>query len=377
MTASSPASAASERLRIRELDWLMLAVVGLCCLGLLMAVSVQSVPPDGDPLLVMKDQGAKLVAGIVLFVACAAVPLDLLRRAAPWLFAIAAGLVYFAALFGPNWNGAHRWISIGGRSFQPVDLARLCLIVTTAAMIARSGDRIHELGRGLVRVLLPTLILAAGLFLQPDNGNALLCVCLGTTMALCAGVALRWMAIGAVTTLPILALVVGRHGYVMARIESFLTQDPPQQVAHSLISFRGGGAFGQGIGGGYGKLGHVPESHNDFVYAMVGEELGFVGAAAVVVLYVLIGWVGWRLVNRIQDPFHRYVVFGCTLAICVQAAINLLVTTGLAPAKGIDLPFVSAGGTNLMASLGAVGLIGNAARSDLAGRGADFDSQGG
>ena len=119
-----------------------------------------------------------------------------------------------------------------------------------------------------------------------------------------------------------------------------------------------------GLGAGWMKMGFVPEAHNDFVFAIIGEELGFIGLILVLGLYCLIGYVGLRLVLQIRDPFCRFIVLGCTMAVCIQAFINMLVTTGMVPAKGIDLPMVSSGGTNLMASLGAIGLIGNAARTD-------------
>jgi cell division protein FtsW len=115
------------------------------------------------------------------------------------------------------------------------------------------------------------------------------------------------------------------------------------------------------------KMGYVPEAHNDFVFAIIGEELGYVGSLAVLAAYTLFGYVCYRLVCKVRDPFLRYVVCGYALMICMQAAANLLVVSGWAPAKGIDLPFVSTGGTSLMFCLGAVGLIGNAARTDRAG----------
>ena len=367
MTTTVPRAAGD---RVRELDWLMLAVVCLCCLGIVMAVSVQSVEPRGHALLAMKSQGTKLVAGIVLFIACAAVPLEFVRRKAIGLFVLTTGAVFAAALFGPEWNGAQRWISIGGRSVQPVDFARIGLVLITAAMIARAGDRIGEFRRGLVCVLAPTLLLTAGLFLQPDNGNGLLCIALGVAMALSAGVALRWMGLLAALGLPLLPMIVAKHDYVLDRLTKFWHEEPIYQVRQSVTAIETGGLLGVGVGDSYRKLGYVPEAHNDFVFSIVGEELGFLGSASVVALYIVIGVVGCRLAMRTVDPFHRYIVFGCSVAICAQAAINLLVTTGLAPAKGIDLPFVSAGGTNLVASLGAIGLIGNAVRSDLA-----FDRQ--
>jgi cell division protein FtsW len=143
--------------------------------------------------------------------------------------------------------------------------------------------------------------------------------------------------------------------------------EPGGQVWQSLIAISSGGLLGVGLGNGWMKMGFVPESGNDFVFAIIGEELGFAGSLLVLGLYAAIGVVGVRLVMQMQDPFCRMVVFGLSFALCAQAAINLLVVTGLAPAKGIDLPFLSSGGTSLVFSLGAIGLIGNAARSDIGG----------
>lgn len=354
--------------RIRELDWLMLAVAGLCCIGLVMAVSVQSLERGSNTLLALRAQGSKLVVGIVLFVVCAIAPLRAIRRHALLICLALTGLVWAAALFGPERNHAHRWLSIGGISFQPVDFARVGMIVLTAAWIADAGERIREFGRGLCVVLAPALVLAAGLFLQPDNGNALLALAVAGTMAVAAGVRFLWLGLGAAIALPAALLVVGRHGYALERVQRWLSEDPPYQVAQGLIALQSGGLTGAGIGHGWRKMGFVPEPHNDFVFAILGEELGFAGCVTVLAAFTLIGVVCHRLARRLDDPFHRWIVFGCGFAVCAQAVINMLVTTGLAPAKGIDLPFVSAGGTNLVTSLGVVGLIGNAARSDLASK---------
>ena len=364
-------------IRVRELDWLMLAVAGLCCLGLVMAVSVQSLDRSGDVLLALKAQGSKLVVGIVLFVACAVVPLGLVRRNALALFLVAAGLVWAAALFGPERNHARRWLSIAGMSFQPVDFARVAMIVVTSAWIAAVWERIRELFRGFLVVLAPAVVLALGLFLQPDNGNALLSLAVAGTMAVTAGVSLRWVGIGAALAVPAALFAVGRHGYALERVQRWLSEDPPYQVAQGLIALKSGGFGGAGIGHGWRKMGFVPEPHNDFVFTIIGEELGFLGCSAVLLCFALIGVVCFRLTRRLNDPFHRYIVFGCGFALCAQAVINMLVTTGLTPAKGIDLPFVSAGGTNLVTSLGVVGLIGNAARSDLVSQRAAVTYQGG
>jgi cell division protein FtsW len=349
----------------RELDWLMLAVVCLCCVGLVMAVSVQSLREDSNALLAMKSQGAKLVAGLVLLLVTASLPLDLLRRRSLLLFGAGAAAVFAAAFLGPDWNGARRWLSIGGVSFQPIEFARLAMIVFTAALLGHAGDRVHQFRRGLLATMLPAVVLAVGLMLQPDHGNALLCLTLAVGIGLVAGVRTRWFVIGALPLIPLIAFLVASRGYAAGRITSFLSSTPGYQVSQSLLAIQTGGMTGHGIGAGWMKLGFVPEAQSDFVFAIVGEELGFIGAFGVLACFAVICFVGCRLVMQVRDPFCRYVICGCAMAITAQALVNMLVTTGMAPAKGIDLPFVSSGGTNLMTSLGAVGLIGNAARHDL------------
>ncbi|MHC5062531.1 MAG: FtsW/RodA/SpoVE family cell cycle protein [Planctomycetota bacterium] len=350
--------------RQRELDWLMAAVLCLCCLGLVMAVSVQAFQPGGTARGALQEQSFKLLAGLAAFLVCALMPLGVIKRYSWGLFFVGAGLVYGAALFGPAWNGARRWVSIANYSFQPVDLAKLALIIITAALIARSGQRIKEFREGFLAVLIPGAVMACGLAFQPDLGNALICLTLVVCMSLVAGVAIRWFTLGMLLCSPLLVAAVIFRGYAVGRITAFLSSEPPYQVAQSLTAMSSGGLTGQGLGAGWMKMGFVPEAHNDFVFAVIGEELGFIGLVLVLGLYSLIGYVGLRLVLQIRDPFCRFLVLGCTVAVCIQALINMLVTTGMVPAKGIDLPMVSSGGTNLMSSLAAIGLIGNAARTD-------------
>ena len=304
--------------------------------------------------------------GIVAFLLAAIVPMQLVWRTAPWLFLLTTGGVYAAAFFGPDWNHAHRWISIGGYSFQPVDFARLALILATARAITIALEEPRRWFLHLFLCLGPAGVLAFGLFQQPDKGNALLVTLLAVGMVAVSGVAFWSLIACALGMVPVLAAALLADKYSRDRIDGFFG-DHPFQVRQSLQAFEHGGLVGEGIGGGWHKMGHVPEAQNDFVFAIVGEELGFLGSVAVLAAFTLFGVVCFRLALKMQDPFHRYVVLGCSVAICAQALINMLVTTGAAPAKGIDLPFVSSGGTNLMASFGAVGLIGNAARADRVG----------
>ncbi|MCA8957166.1 MAG: cell division protein FtsW [Planctomycetes bacterium] len=351
----------------RALDWLMLATVVLCCFGLIMAVSISGAREGAGALAVMKTQGAKLAVGLVLFVGVAMVPMQLLWRTVPLLFWVAVAGVWWAAILGTPVGGARRWIHVAGTQFQPVELARLLAVVYVARSIARTGDRIRELRAGTLRIMLPVVVLAAGLLKQPDNGNAVFVLALCSCMAIVAGVPFRHFALVAIPGLAGLVFVVAQKAYAVDRLVGFLHPERGGQVWQSLVAIASGGLTGVGLGNGWMKMGYVPEVHNDFVFAAIGEELGLIGSLLVLSLYATIGIAGMRLVLGCRDRFLRSVVLGLVVAICMQATINLLVVTGLAPAKGIDLPFLSSGGTGLVTYLAAVGLVGNAARADARG----------
>lgn len=364
MAGRDLAGAAAARRHVRELDWIMLAVVGLCCLGLVMAVSVSGARAPSGPLLAMKAQGSRLLIGLIGFLCCALVPLQVLRRLALPAFVAAGLLCYATRLVAAPVNNAHRWLQVGSHSFQPVELARFLMVIAVAGMLASAGHRVRTVSRGFLPAMGCGAFLAGGLMLQPDHGSALLVLSLCGCMSLCAGVRLLHFVPAAAAALVGLAAFAGRHEYVLQRLTGFMAVRPGSQVGQGLMAIASGGALGRGLGEGWMKMGFVAEAHNDFVFAVIGEELGYLGSLVVLALFTVIGVAGYRLVCTIRDPFLRYLVCGFTLMLCMQAAVNLMVVSGWAPAKGIDLPFVSSGGTSLLFCLAAVGIVGNAARSD-------------
>ncbi|MBL9077128.1 MAG: cell division protein FtsW [Planctomycetes bacterium] len=366
------AEARVERVRtaaphLRELDWLMLVTVALCCLGLVMAVSVRGARIEVGPFDVMKQQGAKLLAGLVAFLMAALTPMHLVRRCALPLFLVATACCIAVPLLGIEVKGAHRWIRIGSMQFQPVEPARFFLVLAVSWLLARAGQGVRSFRAGFLPAMGCAGLLVGALLLQPDHGNALLVLGLASCIALVAGVRFLHFVPFAVLGLGLFALAATRHEYVRGRLTDFLATRPDSQVGLGLIAVGAGGLFGRGLGQGWMKMNYVPEAHNDFVFAIVAEELGFVGSLFVLGAFTTFGYVCYRLVCKVKDPFLRYVVCGYSLMVCMQAAANLLVVSGWAPAKGIDLPFVSTGGTSLMFCLAAVGLIGNAARTDQSG----------
>lgn len=366
MTAlTSPKMSARDGRHLRELDWLMLAVVALCCLGLVMSVSVLGPDIKVGPLQAMRQQGSKLLVGLIAFLVAAMTPMAVIRRLALPGLVVAALLVWSTRMIAAPWNGAYRWIQIGTYQFQPVEMARFFLIASVAMLLARAGDNIRTFWRGFAPPMVCAGVVAGGLLQQPDHGSALIVLSLAAILSVVAGVRmLHFLPFGVAGLIGFGALAI-QHGYVVDRLTGFLQVKPASQVGQSLVAIAAGGPFGRGLGQGWMKMGFVPEAQNDFVFAIVAEELGYVGSLLVLALFTVIGVVGYRLVCRIRDPFLRFLVCGYSLMLCMQAAVNLLVVSGWAPAKGIDLPFVSTGGTSLVFGLAAVGLIGNAARQDL------------
>ncbi len=353
-------------LHIRELDWLMLVVMALSCLGVVMAVSVRGPQIEAGPMAVMKAQGLKLLVGVIAFMVAALTPMRVIRRVAIPVFILTVLACLLPHVIGRS-HGAARWIKIGSQQFQPVEPARFFLVLAVSWLLARVGTGLASFRRGFLPAIGCAMLLALALATQPDNGNALLAVMLAGCIALVAGVRILHFAPFAVAGLGLMVFVATQHDYVRRRIEDMFHTTPDSQVGLGLIAVGSGGAFGRGLGQGWMKMNYVPEANNDFIFAIIAEEFGYLGSLFVLGSYTLFGYVCYRLVRQVKDPFLRYVVCGYALMICMQAAVNLLVVSGWAPAKGIDLPFVSTGGTSLVFCLAAVGLIGNAVRSDRTG----------
>jgi cell division protein FtsW len=332
-----------------------------------MAVSVRGSQLGVSPFDVMKQQGVKLLAGLVAFLLAALLPMSLVRRAAMPAFLLATAACLLVPLIGEPVKGAYRWIRIGTLQFQPVEPARFFLVLAISWLLARAGQGLRSFRRGFLPAMGCAVLLVGALLAQPDHGNALLVLGLASCIALVAGVRVLHFLPFALLGLAGFGLAAAQHDYVRGRLTDFLATRPDSQVGLGLIAVGSGGLLGRGLGQGWMKMNYVPEAHNDFVFAIVAEELGFVGSLFVLVAFTAFGYVCYRLVCKVKDPFLRYVVCGYALMVCMQAAANLLVVSGWAPAKGIDLPFVSTGGTSLMFCLAAVGLIGNAARTDQSG----------
>lgn len=306
-----------------------------------------------------------LWAAVGLTVMVAALRIDYRRLRQPvvvYAAVVGATLLLILVLFLHPVNDAHRWIRLGGLSFQPAELAKLALVLFLAYHLERRGDRVNEFLPALFPVLLLLGWFSFLIFIQPDLGSAATLVVTGCVMLFLAGVRLRYFAALALFGLPLLYQAIMVAAYRRDRIEAFLNpwsdaRGSGYQIIQSLIAVGTGGLTGVGLMEGRQKLFYLPYPYSDFIYAVIGEELGLLGAAAVVAGFVLLLWRGLRAAWKAPDAFGTYLAAGLTLAIVLQAFINISVVLGLLPTKGIPLPFISAGGSSLVFTLLAVGLV--------------------
>ncbi len=351
----------------RQQQFVLVTVV-LLALGLLMVYSssITSRPTDHEQVYFGRQLLFLAVAGVVA--ACAAaVPARLWRALAPLLFGITLALLVVTMLpgIGLTVNGARRWMRIGGWTFQPSELAKITLPLLVARTICGPSPPFLK---DLVRVGLPTAAVALIVIQQPDLGTTLfLAASAGLTLFYAGWPARRFLlAIG--LTAPLLAGVVVLRPYQLKRIEGFAQawlgeDEAPYQVRQSLTSLGAGGPLGRGIGRGTQKLSFLPEGHTDFVFAVIGEELGLAGTLGVIVLWSGFYITGARLLRRLPPAGFESVV-GHTLltSLVLQGAINIAVVVALLPPKGISLPLISYGGSNLLVSLLTVGIVLSLAR---------------
>ncbi|MBI3932303.1 MAG: putative lipid II flippase FtsW [Acidobacteria bacterium] len=345
---------------------LFAVTVALLGFGLVMVWSASSAlaqEAHGNAYYFLLRQAAWAGLGLAAMVAALRMDYRTLRQpAVVYSVLIVTTLLLIVVLFLRPVNDTHRWIRLGPLSFQPAEMAKLAMILFLAYHLERRADRVNE----FLPSLFPALLLLGWfgflIFIQPDVGTAATLVAIGCVMLFLAGVRLRYFAALAVLGLPLLYQAVTAAAYRRDRIEAFLNpwsdaRGSGYQIIQSLIAVGTGGVTGVGLMEGRQKLFYLPYPYSDFVFAVIGEELGLLGAAAVVAGFLLLLWRGLRAAWQAPDPFAMYLAAGLTLAIVLQAFINVSVVLGLLPTKGIPLPFVSAGGTSLVLTLVAVGMV--------------------
>ncbi|MFT4547495.1 MAG: cell division protein FtsW [Pseudoalteromonas tetraodonis] len=349
---------------------LVLAVVGLISLGMVMLLSTSSFVTDrADVFYDVRRQVAWLLIGVSACVLMASVDYHWWGRTAWWWFAGAClllGLCYVPGI-GMRVNGSARWI--GGKSFglpgmtvQPSEFAKLAVLFLLARWLTVHKAESSTFLRGFLYPLLLAGIPIGLIAFEIDIGTAALISTMAVAVVFIAGARIKFIAAAALTTLGAVGLAIYHHPNRLERFIAFMDLEKHklglgQQQFRAQLAFGEGGLWGMGIGEGREKLMYMSYAHTDFIFPMVGEELGLVGSMAVVFTYVLIAVFGILIATQAPDRFGKLLGFGVVGMICLQAAINIGVTTAVLPNKGLPLPFVSYGGSNLLVCLIGVGLL--------------------
>jgi cell division protein FtsW len=353
---------------------LVLVTLALVAFGLVMVYSATSAAAavgGNDPGYYLKRQAIYAAMGIALMLIAQRWDYRRLRPLAPAFVLLSIVLLVAVLAIGPSVNGARRWLSFGPAVFQPSELAKVALAVWAAAYLARRRppQDLRELARpfGTLAGLFALLLI-----LEPDLGTSIAIMVMLAGMLLVAGTPPRVLAaaVGIASVLGMLAIWL--EPYRRARFFAFLhpwhdAQGTGFQLVQAMISMGSGGPFGVGVGQSVGKIFYLPEAHTDMMLAVIGEELGLVGVAAVVGAYAVFAYAGFRIALHCRDPFGKRLAAGITVLIAGQAAINIAAVMGMAPLTGIPLPFLSYGGSSLVVLLASVGIVLNIAnRGDAA-----------
>lgn len=362
-------------MRGNERKILICVVATLLALGVVMIYSSTAFSSSADPTYKLRKQ--------MLWAAIATVCMILAWNTDYRLYAKHRKLILGAAVvlllcvyvpgIGRQVNGAHRWLRIGSLSVQPSELAKLAVIIYVAATIQELGDRKRDFLRGFLPLAGSVGLISLLVLVEPDFGTGIFIAFVGTALMFAGGVRIFHItAFGTAAMMPLLGIVALRFEHVRARFSVFFNADADPlgrgyQIKQSLIALGSGGLFGVGLGESKQKLMFLPERDTDFIFSIVGEETGFVGASLVIVLFMLLLSSGLKIAACCRDLYSYLLAFGITTAISMQAVLNIAVVTASVPPKGIALPFLSFGGSSLVATMIGVGILLNIARQNSFG----------
>jgi len=343
--------------------WATLLLLGVSLVMVYSASAVYSMDKFDSPYKFLFKQAAFIGVGLVLLAIGMRVDYHVYRRPAVIWSVLTVAVVLLLAVFGfPRINDTRRWITLPGLTLQPSEFAKLAAIFFTAALLDRRMHRINE----LKYALLPIGIVAGGLtgliVSQPDFGTSAALSGVVLVMVFSAGLSFRYLAAIVGVLLPVAAAVAIAAPYRVERLMAFWDPDADPtgasfQLKQSLIAVGSGGIVGRGLMEGVQKLYYIPEAHTDFIYAIISEELGLIGATFILGCFCVISMRGIRAAMYAPDRLGALLATGLTAMIAVQAAVNISVVLGLVPTKGIPLPFVSNGGSSMMVNLAAMGIL--------------------
>jgi len=350
--------------------WTFIAVIILLSLGLVMVFSASSVmglADAGNPYHYVQRQSILAVMGLLLMFVLMKVDYHIFKPLAlPGL--VVSFILLVAVLFiGSGTGGATRWIRIAGFNLQPSEIAKLVMVNYVAVYLATKREKARKFFSGLLPILLITAAQFALIMLEPDFGTGVALIFTVVVVLFAGGVHLGQLSVVGLSAVPVMVYLLTMKEYRVRRLFAFLDpwSDPTDtgwNVIQSLLAIGSGGLFGLGLGKSKQKFSYLPEHHTDFIFAILCEELGFLGGVTVLLLYLVIAWRGLRIAMRAPDLYGTLLAIGITSMLAFQALLNIGVVTGSLPVTGIPLPFISHGGSSLLISLAGVGILLNISR---------------
>lgn len=352
----------------RDIDTtLLLVTVALTCIGVVMVYSssaIMAAERFNDSFYFLKRQLLYTLVGFMAMAAATYFKYSNWRRLAfvGLLFSITLLALVFVPGLGIKVNGSLRWLRLPGFNLQPAELVKLTMVLYLAHSLTRKQEKIYSFSKGYLPYMIVLGAVLGILLKQPDMGSGMIIAGVVLSMLVVAGA--RWLYLlgTVVVSAPIVYLLIMNVSYRRERILAFLDPwadpfDKGFQLIQSLVAFGKGGVLGQGLGIGEQKLFYLPEAHTDFIFAVIGEELGLIGVVVVSGLFLMLVLRGIRIALHCDDPFARNLAFGLSMLLGLEAFINLSVCMGLLPTKGLALPFISYGGSSLVICLLAVGIL--------------------
>ena len=346
---------------------IVLMVVALTCFGVVMVYSASSIMATKkfhDGFYFLKRQGIYAILGFAAMAFAMRVDYNFWRKAAVPIL-LGCLVLLLAVLIpgiGGSAGGSSRWIRLPGFSFQPSEFAKIAFIMYMAYSLDKKQDKVRFFSSGFLPYMVVLAVMLFLLLKQPDLGSSLTLGAVAMVMLFAAGTRLSYIFSMILLALPFLYYAVMHVDYRRRRIMAFLNpwEDPTNtgfQIIQSWIAVGTGGIFGQGLGEGKQKLFYLPEAHTDFIFSVVGEELGFIGIMVIASMFFLLVHRGIRVALYAEDNFGRSLAFGISTLIGLEAFVNIAVVTGIFPTKGLALPFISYGGSSLIITLFAVGIL--------------------
>ncbi|MBF9016137.1 MULTISPECIES: putative lipid II flippase FtsW [unclassified Oceanispirochaeta] len=323
----------------------------------------------GNPFFFFNRQIIWIIIGTFFSLILSRVPLDLIRKLTiPFvIFTLVLNALTYVPGIGSTAGGAQRWIEIAGNSFQPSELVRVALVLYVAHILEKKKDCMDDFVNSILPVLIMSVLMACIVYFQNDFSSAIYVFLLAIIMLFLAGISWTYITIGSLTIVVLAVPMILAKPYRLERISSWLSPmaDPSgagYQLLKSKMALQNGSFLGRGLGQGQIKLGGLPAAHSDFVFAVVGEETGFVGVVFILLLFLVFALKGYSVALNSSSCYVRLAAFGLTSSVYFQVLINVAVVCGALPATGIPLPLFSAGGTSTLVTLGIFGLLINFSR---------------